>query len=110
LLIHRCARANDWVFGAIAELTDNSADAGAKNIRIDYLKGTVAQPARPMLRTVPWIGDALIIEDDGKGASRKQLQDMVRPYLSDKSNLLLSDPKKNIGRYGIGVKRYLLKI
>ena len=50
------------MFGAIAELTDNSVDAGAKNIHIKYIKGRVVQPARPTTRVVPWIPDALVIE------------------------------------------------
>ncbi|XP_024978756.1 MORC family CW-type zinc finger protein 2B-like isoform X2 [Cynara cardunculus var. scolymus] len=89
---------SDWIFGAVAELVDNSRDAKATklDISIDMIYSRIAGKEIPMLAVV----------DDGHGMSHQEIMKMVsfgrkQPDTSD-SNY--------IGRYGVGFKNIEIPI
>ena len=72
---------------AIADIIDNSIAAKAKNIWIDF----------------QWAGPetSLVVTDDGKGMSKSQLVDAMRP---GSKNPLLARSQEDLGRFGLGLK------
>jgi hypothetical protein len=72
---------------AIADIIDNSIPAGAKNIWISF----------------KWLGSEtwLAIKDDGKGMDNDELIQALRP---GSKNPLESRNKKDLGRFGLGLK------
>ncbi|KAI3946562.1 hypothetical protein MKW92_042920 [Papaver armeniacum] len=87
-----------WIFGAIAELIDNSRDAKATKLEISvetrYLKKDDLQI--PMLSVV----------DDGHGMSHQEI--MVMVSLGHKQTD--ADDPNQIGRFGIGFKTGAMKL
>ncbi|MCL7045698.1 hypothetical protein MKW94_021723, partial [Papaver nudicaule] len=87
-----------WIFGAIAELIDNSRDAKSKKLEISvetrYLKKDDIQI--PMLSVV----------DDGHGMSHQEI--MVMVTLGHKQTD--ADDPDQIGRFGIGFKTGAMKL
>ncbi|KAM3837637.1 MORC family CW-type zinc finger protein 1 isoform 3-T3 [Vipera latastei] len=92
--LHANSTTHDFLFGAIAELIDNSRDAGATRLDIytvnnDNLRG----------------GFSLCFLDDGCGMSRREATDIVYFGRSSKR----TNPKM-IGRYGNGLKSGSMRI
>ncbi|XXG73535.1 hypothetical protein AAC387_Pa07g2439 [Persea americana] len=87
-----------WIFGAVAELVDNSRDAKATrlNISIEYLYSKKAEEMIPVLSFV----------DDGHGMSHV---DVVR-MLSFGHKQPDGDDPDHIGRFGIGFKTGAMRL
>lgn len=80
---------HEFLFGALAELVDNSRDAGAKNLHI-YTE------RKKHIR-----GDYMIcFLDDGEGMSPNEAKDVIKFGHSNKKNVDLD----LIGQYGNGLK------
>ncbi|MFZ2208311.1 MAG: ATP-binding protein [Porticoccaceae bacterium] len=73
--------------GALADIIDNSASAGATEVRIDFV----------------WVGTAsrITVLDDGRGMDDAELESAMR--LGDKSPLDVRAPE-DLGRFGVGLK------
>jgi len=88
--LDRVSHAHDWVFGAIAELVDNSIDSGAKKVKIT-------------LSDSPNTG-YLAITDDGGGMDPHELANMLSfGYTSKVSS-------HKIGQFGVGFKSGSMRI
>ncbi|XP_042493760.1 MORC family CW-type zinc finger protein 3-like isoform X2 [Macadamia integrifolia] len=87
-----------WVFGAIAELVDNSRDAKAANldISIENVYFKILGKDIPMLSVI----------DDGRGMSHKELVRMVS-FGCKQPNV--DDPDR-VGRFGIGFKTGAMRL
>ncbi|KAF8687781.1 hypothetical protein HU200_042717 [Digitaria exilis] len=87
-----------WIFGAIAELIDNSRDAGASrlDISIEYLFSKKAQKKIPVLSVI----------DDGHGMAYSDMMRMIS-FGHKRPNEHRED---EIGRFGIGFKTGAMKL
>ncbi|KAG2612916.1 hypothetical protein PVAP13_4KG321600 [Panicum virgatum] len=87
-----------WIFGAIAELVDNSRDAGASrlNISVESLFSKKAQRKIPVLSVI----------DDGHGMT---YADMMR-MISFGHKRPTDHREDQIGRFGIGFKTGAMKL
>ncbi|KAI3903636.1 hypothetical protein MKW98_032290 [Papaver atlanticum] len=87
-----------WIFGAIAEIVDNSKDARATklDISVEYHHSGIHGEKIPML--------ALI--DDGHGMSHDEL--LVMLSLGNKK--FHEDDRERIGKYGVGFKTGAMKL
>ncbi|RLN12828.1 MORC family CW-type zinc finger protein 3-like [Panicum miliaceum] len=87
-----------WIFGAIAELIDNSRDAGASrlNISVESLFSKKAQRKIPVLSVI----------DDGHGMT---YADMMR-MISFGHKRPTDQREDQIGRFGIGFKTGAMKL
>ncbi|KAJ1372876.1 ATPase morc2 [Parelaphostrongylus tenuis] len=90
--LHTNSRAHEFVFGAIAELVDNSRDAMANNLHIDFTPNDE-------------YGGLLSILDDGCGMDRKEAISVV----SFGHSLKRMEPGM-IGQYGNGLKSGAMRI
>ncbi|KAJ9557553.1 hypothetical protein OSB04_012167 [Centaurea solstitialis] len=105
---HACAHPNflktlaqthsDWIFGAVAELVDNSRDAKATklDISIDMIYSRIADKEIPMLAVV----------DDGIGMGHEEIMKMVSFGRKQPDT---NDPNY-IGRYGVGFKTGAMRL
>ncbi|XP_071711197.1 uncharacterized protein [Rutidosis leptorrhynchoides] len=89
---------SDWIFGAVAELVDNSRDAKAKllDICIDMIYSKVDGKEIPMLA----------VADDGNGMGHEEIFRMVS-FGRKQSDT--NDPNC-IGRYGVGFKTGTMRL
>uniref|UniRef100_A0ACD5TDV9 Uncharacterized protein n=3 Tax=Avena sativa TaxID=4498 RepID=A0ACD5TDV9_AVESA len=87
-----------WIFGAIAELIDNSRDAGASRLDIS-IQSMYSKKARGK---VP----VLCVFDNGHGMTYAQMMKMVL-FGHDRPNEHCQD---QIGRFGIGFKTGAMKL
>ncbi|KAL6603819.1 hypothetical protein ACP70R_044180 [Stipagrostis hirtigluma subsp. patula] len=87
-----------WIFGAIAELIDNSRDAGASrlNISIESMFSKKAERKIPVLSVI----------DDGHGMSYADMMRMIS-FGHKRPNEHCQD---KIGRFGIGFKTGAMKL
>ncbi|KAL6873478.1 hypothetical protein ACP4OV_013560 [Aristida adscensionis] len=87
-----------WIFGAVAELIDNSRDAGASrlNISIESMFSKKAQSKIPVLSVI----------DDGHGMSYSDMMRMIS-FGHKRPNEHCQD---KIGRFGIGFKTGAMKL
>ncbi|XP_066372244.1 uncharacterized protein [Miscanthus floridulus] len=87
-----------WIFGAIAELIDNSRDAGASrlSISIEHLFSKKAQKKIPVLSVI----------DDGHGMTYPDMMRMIS-FGHKRPNEHRED---QIGRFGIGFKTGAMKL
>ncbi|PWZ07216.1 MORC family CW-type zinc finger protein 3 [Zea mays] len=87
-----------WIFGAIAELIDNSRDAGASrlSISIEHLFSKKAQKKIPVLSVI----------DDGHGMAYPDIMRMIS-FGHKRPNGHRED---QIGRFGIGFKTGAMKL
>ncbi|KAL5652262.1 hypothetical protein ACJX0J_037720, partial [Zea mays] len=87
-----------WIFGAIAELIDNSRDAGASrlSISIEHLFSKKAQKKIPVLSVI----------DDGHGMTYPDIMRMIS-FGHKRPNGHRED---QIGRFGIGFKTGAMKL
>ncbi|XP_020547951.1 MORC family CW-type zinc finger protein 2A-like isoform X2 [Sesamum indicum] len=89
---------SSWIFGAIAELVDNSRDAKATKLEvaISMIYSRTASKDIPMLSVI----------DDGHGMSHSDIQRMV----SFGHGQPETDDPDHIGRYGIGFKTGAMRL
>ncbi|KAL0368900.1 UNVERIFIED_CONTAM: MORC family CW-type zinc finger protein 3 [Sesamum calycinum] len=89
---------SSWIFGAIAELVDNSRDAKATKLEvtISMIYSKTASKDIPMLSVI----------DDGQGMSHSDIQRMV----SFGHGQPETDDPDHIGRYGIGFKTGAMRL
>uniref|UniRef100_A0A8R7K4D5 Morc S5 domain-containing protein n=1 Tax=Triticum urartu TaxID=4572 RepID=A0A8R7K4D5_TRIUA len=87
-----------WIFGAVAELIDNSRDAGASRLDIS-IQSMFSKKAKGK---VP----VLCVSDDGRGMTYEEMMRMVS-FGHDKPNEYCQD---QIGRFGIGLKSGAMKL
>lgn len=89
---------SDWLFGAVAELVDNSRDAKATmlDISVDMIYSSIAGKEIPMLAVV----------DDGHGMGHDEILKMVSFGRKQPDT---NDPKY-IGRYGVGFKTGTMRL
>jgi len=97
--LHSLTQGHRGATQAIADLIDNSVDAGADKVTIEVDKGTAKSPGDP------WAKDAEIhIWDNGKGLDAEEITNALTPYNSpdNRSNL----PRH--GLFGVGLKQSCL--
>ncbi|GKB88652.1 MORC family CW-type zinc finger protein 2B-like protein isoform X1, partial [Tanacetum coccineum] len=89
---------SDWLFGAVAELVDNSRDAKATmlDISVDMIYSSIAGKEIPMLAVV----------DDGHGMGHDEILKMVSFGRKQPDT---NDPDY-IGRYGVGFKTGTMRL
>ncbi|XP_071710948.1 uncharacterized protein [Rutidosis leptorrhynchoides] len=88
----------DWIFGAVAELVDNSKDANATmlDISIEMIYFKAAKREIPMLA----------VKDDGHGMSH---EDLLRMVTFGRKQPDTNNPDI-IGRYGVGFKTGTMRL
>ncbi|KAL3527320.1 hypothetical protein ACH5RR_011976 [Cinchona calisaya] len=89
---------SSWIFGAIAELVDNSRDAKATILRISMDEVY----SKPTGKGIPMLS----IMDDGHGMTR---QEIVRMVSFGHKQPEVDDPN-HIGRFGIGFKTGAMRL
>ncbi|KAK6130559.1 hypothetical protein DH2020_035705 [Rehmannia glutinosa] len=89
---------SSWIFGAIAELVDNSRDAKATKLEvaISMIYSKTAGKDIPMLSLI----------DDGHGMSHEDVQRMISFGHAQPE----ADEPDRIGRYGIGFKTGVMRL
>ncbi|CAK9297209.1 unnamed protein product [Gordionus sp. m RMFG-2023] len=97
--LHSNSTTHEFLFGALAEMIDNSRDANAKNIHI-------YEEANSELRG----GYMICFLDDGCGMSPSEARDIMTFGRSFKKDDTIGDERKMIGQYGNGLKSGSMRI
>ncbi|CAI5446686.1 unnamed protein product [Caenorhabditis angaria] len=87
--LHSNSTTHDYLLGAIAELVDNSRDARAKNLKIDFDREE----------------EYLSLLDDGCGMTKRETETVLSFGFSNKRNM-----EGMIGQYGNGLKSGAMRI
>lgn len=104
ILVTMAQQHASWLFGALAELSDNSYDKRASHFSV-YLLGQLSQPlSSASLDSVT--DPVLVVEDNGVGMNRDDLVRLLQLGHSQEP-----DPTgARIGRYGVGFKSGTMRL
>lgn len=92
-----------WLFGGLAELSDNSYDARAKNfaVHVRDLRGQLIRADLDSRNDV-----LLLVEDDGEGMDAERLARMLSVGHAEEADLAGG----RIGQYGVGFKSGAMRL